>query len=174
MSITSKKVTVTFLDQHSAETIGWPLRYAADRLGVWQDKTEEELFPLFNRWLNRSMYGLSVIWKRGKKDYRIFKRGFTISDQIDTAVALIASRGRIEIDFHEILEHVKFKQICASEDDVQRTFYHNMRDNWLSSDADRDYWTQFLSADTLVYPPVLPSSRSNALKSGFDKISSPP
>ena len=33
----ARKITLTFLDEHTAKTIGWPLRYAARQLGIWED-----------------------------------------------------------------------------------------------------------------------------------------
>ena len=171
MSKTREKVRVTFLDQETAKTVGWPLHYAASQLGVWSDKQDDELYELFDRWLDRSMYDLCVVWERGKKVYRVFKRGFTISDQIDTAIGIIASCGCVEIDFREIFKHVKFIQKGVYDEDVRKTFYHNMKINWLATDIDYNYWIQFLSEDEdgkSPYPPALPSSRNNAFKAGFD------
>ena len=135
MSVIREKIAVTFLDQESAETVGWPLQYAAIQLGVWQGKTEEELYPLFDRWLNRNTYDLCAVWEKGKKTYRIFRRGFTISNQIDTAMVVTASCGHTEVDFRKVLEHVKFRQRGVSESDIWRTFCYNMRKNWLPTDV---------------------------------------
>ena len=169
-SSSSKQTFLTFLDQNQAETIGWPLHYAASQLGVWEGKEEDELYNLFDRWLDKSKFDLSVVWetprRRYKKNHRIFKRGFTISEQIDDAIAIVEKSGRLEVDFREVLKHVQFHK--KGNCDYWLTFYENLNPKHLSTD-DKVYWRTYLEdIDNLMSLPVLPSSHTYVFKDGFD------
>ena len=169
----ARKITLSLLDQSAAKTVGWSLRYAADQLGVWRDKTEGELHRHFVHWLDRTKYDLSVVFEFPWKTYRIFKKGYTITEQIATAVAAVAGEGNddVEIDYRHVLKRVNFVKEGALEQDVHRTFFHNMNTGLLPLNSDHNYWTAFLTADnegTATYPPVVPSSLAKVFKARFD------
>ena len=107
----ARKITLTFLDEHTAKTTGWPLRYAARQLGIWEDKTQHELYRHFVHWLDFSKYRLSTVWRNGRKLWRIFLVGYTITEQISTAVNELAGDGNdnVEIDYRRVLDRVSFK-----------------------------------------------------------------
>ena len=116
---------------------------------------------------------MSPVWESGNKTYRIFKKGHTVHEQIATAIAEIAGDGNddVEIDYRHVLRRVKFVKDGARDQDVRRTFYHNMSVSSLPELTDHNYWTEFLTEDnegTASYPPVVPSSISKVFKTGFD------
>ena len=113
----ARKISLTLLDQETAKTTGWSLRYAATQLGVWRDKTEGELHRHFVHWLDKTKYDLSVVFEYPWKTYRIFQKGYTISEQIATAVTATAGEGNddVEIDFREVLKRVNFVKEGALE-----------------------------------------------------------
>lgn len=169
----ARKITLTMLDQKVAKTTGWSLHYAADMLGVRRDRNEQELREFFILWLDRNKFDIAPVWKRGEKQYRVFKKGHTPHEQINTAVAKLAGSGNedVEIDIRDVLKEVKFADRYDYGNDAYRTFYHNMSVSLLPELADHNYWTQFLTEDnegTAIHPPVVPSSHGKVFKAGFD------
>ena len=169
----ARKITLTMLDQKAAKTTGWPLHYAADMLGVRRDRDDRELHEFFTLWLDKNKYDMSPVWRHRKKEYRIFKKGHTPHEQINTAIAEIAgnSNDDVEIDYREVVKRVKFVERHSYDADILRTFFHNMSVSWLPENTDHNYWTQYLSEDTdpsYLPTPVVPSSHSKVFKAGFN------
>ena len=167
----ARKITLTFLDEKVAKTTGWPLRYAARQLGIWSDKTNHELYRHFVHWLDQSKYRLSTVWRNGRKLWRIFLVGYTINEQITTAVNELAGDGDddVAIDYRRVLDLVHFRFKGQTDDDFRRTFYHNMSVSLLPESNDHNYWTKFLTDDIdgiATHPPALPSAHGKVFKAG--------
>ena len=76
-----RKITLTFLDEKTAKTTGWPLRYAARQLGIWPDKTNHKL---------HRYSAIDCLAQRSEALANIPSRLYTINKQITVTVYELA------------------------------------------------------------------------------------
>lgn len=169
----TRKLTLSTFDFRDAETVGVDLIDAAIQLGLWDKHldsvTLEEKFVL---WLNRDNYRLSTIHLRHGKIRRIYKKGYTIKDQINTIITTLAGEGNedFKVTAKEIAKHLDLGPVVKGED-LHRTIYHNIDFERLPAGS-TNYWTQYLSRDSVAksyWPPALSSEDHNIFKSRFNR-----
>ena len=150
-------------------------------MGIWTDKTEEERLELFVRWVDKNKYDTSYVWHERRRMKLVFRRGYTISNQIDKIMEDIAGDGNdnVVVSFHEVFSrmesnwHYDFTEE-QRRNGLWRTIFHNLNTKWLPTNEDQTYWTQYLAKDNEdpTYSsftwPLLPSVQSRIYKGGFD------
>ena len=168
----ARQVKLTILDDKAAKSVGLHISYFTTALGIWNDDLSDvELHRRFTHWHDRHKYTTASVWREGVKHRLVFKAGHTPQDQINAAIEKVAGAGseNVRVDFREALEHVKFKTYNQSDEDLWRTFFHNLDTKWLPTNEDSTYWTQYLSQDSGDFAlPILPSVRGDVFRSGFD------
>lgn len=168
---TQRKITLTFLDDDFAKTQGWPLHYIGLQLGIWEDRTENEVHNLLQNGLDTDKYRLSTIWIRGKKTARVFAAGYSIREQIDTVMERLAGDGNedVEITFFSLVEAVGFHTQGQTGNDIWKTILHNIDPKWFGSLQDKNKLSQFNSEEEPASRlPLLPSAQEKMFRSGFD------
>lgn len=168
---TQRKITLTFLDINTAKTIGWPLRYFARQLGLWRNRTDVEVHNLLQNGLDQTKFRMSVIWEDNKRTFRVFKAGYSIGEQINSAMETLAGEGNdnVEVEFFKLVRHVHFRLPDQDDRDFWRTITHNLNPKWLGTLQDKNYLSQFKS-ERGEHPrlPLLPSAHGKVFRSGFD------
>ena len=145
----ARQIKLTLLDDKAAKTTGLHISQFTTALGIWNTSlSDDELHRRFTHWHDRHKYTTSPVWRGGRKHRLVFKAGHTPTDQISAAIEKVAGTGNenVKIDFREALEHVKFKTYDQSDEDLWRTFFHNLDTKWLATNEDSTYWTQYLAA----------------------------
>ena len=169
---TQRKITLTFLDLDTANTIGWSLRYFARQLGLWADRTDIEVHNLLQNGLDTTKFQLSTVWHNGVKTARVFATGYSISDQLDSAMESLAYSGNdnVEVEFSKLVDRVKYRFRLDGQDDRDfwRTIVANLNPKWLDTVQDKDYLTEFNNDKEAQRLPLLPSAQSKAFRSDFD------
>lgn len=179
----TRKIELTaVLEEHMAKTRGVGVDYFTTELGIWTDKTEAERLELFSRWVDKNKYDTSYVWYKGRRIKLVFRKGYTVSNQIDEIMEDIAGDGNddVVISFHEVLHRFASKwphydvYELHQRNDLLRTIFHNLNTKWLPTNEDQTYWTQYLAKDNEdpTYSnftwPTLPSVQSRIFKAGFD------
>ena len=167
---TQRKITLTFLDLESAKTIGWPLRYFARQLGLWNNRTDIEIHNLLQNGLDTTKFQLSTVWIDSEKTARVFATGHTIGDQLDAIMTELAGNGDtdVEVEFFRLADRVKFRLADQSDRDLWRTITANLNPRWLGTLEDKNYLTQYNSNQESPRLPLLPSAQGKVFRSGFD------
>ena len=172
----ARQIKLTLLNDEVAKTTGLSVWQFTTALGIWDGLSENELHRRFLHWHDRNKYTIASVWRQKKRYKLIFKTGHTPKDQINSAIELVAGDGNenVRVDFREALKHVKFKVYDQTDEDLHRTFFHNLDSKWLPTNADSTYWTQYLAQDnedptySSFALPLLPSVRADIYKAGFD------
>ena len=167
---TQRKITVTFLDLDTARTTGWPLRFVARQLGLWDNRTDIEIHNLLQNGLDRTKFKLSTVWVADRKTARVFATGHSISEQLDTIMTELAGDGDndVEIEFFKLADNVQFRLIEQTDFDLWRTITSNIDPRWFGTLEDRNHLTSFNSRREATRLPLLPSAQNRVLRSGFD------
>ena len=168
---TQRKITLTFLDIGTARTTGWPLRYVARQLGLWDNRTDIEIHNLLQNGLDPAKFRLSHIWIDGRRTAHVYQTGYSIREQISTAMEELAGDGDddIEIRFFDLVKRLKFKLEEQTSRDFWRTITHNLDPKWLDSLQDKSYLTNYVAGrDDHARLPLLPSAPNKLFRSGFD------
>jgi len=173
----ARHIYVVIHPEDQLKTTGVGVDFFTKEFGYWRRQTDEERLEKFKQWVDKTKYDLSVLWINGEKEHRVYKKGFTIRDQIDTLIEEIAGDGNddTEIDFRQIIDHknLKFKDPYQTARDHRRTFRHNLNSKWLKTE-DTNIWSQTLASDLAgtnkedVEYLILPSFKDGIYKAGFD------
>ena len=173
----ARKIELTTItNEELARTQGLHVSAFTTELGIWKGESEEELLERFIRWADISKYRTAHVWKEKKRSRLIFRTGYTILDQLNSIIEELAGDGEDDaiISFHEVFGRVKFRSLEQSDEDVQRTVFHNIDTKWLPTTEDQNYWTQYLSEDNsdpsyqYFKWPLLPSVQSRIFKPRFN------
>ena len=171
---TQRKITISFFDRLLVRRTGLPLTEAATQLGIWKNKTESELKKYFTHWLDINKFRLSAVWTNRTKGWRLFEAGYSITEQLDTAINKLASETTedISLDWHHVMAVTQFfREAKLQTQDSYLTFYSNIRSSWLPTLADTNYWTTLLADPKFnerTAPPILPSALGTVFKAGFN------
>ena len=172
----ARKITLTFLNSEKAKKEGLSLREFAVQLGIWSDRTDIEIHNLLQNGLDTTKYRLSDVWYQGVKTARVFMKGFSISEQLDTIMEDLAGGGSqdVSISFYDLLPHIQFRFhrnfIAQNDNDLWWTILHNLNPKWLGTLADKNNLCQHIGDIHLRGSlPNLPSTESQVFRSGFDK-----
>lgn len=185
----ARKLELTFLDLEKVRTVGWMVNETAQYLGLleneWKDHSYAKRQNLLVNLLDPTKYVTSIVWGVRETDaiskvpkqktLRVFAKGYSIQDQINTAIEKVAGDGNddIKITFHSLLPHIKFRHeflgIEQSEADLYQTFLTNLDPKYLKTNNDKNFLTQHIEdpkfRDSL---PILPSIRGDVLKAGYN------
>lgn len=177
---------VTFLDLTKAKTIGWSPAEFALELNLWDDKSRAQLHNLITIGLDKTKFQTSVLWSyilrpplfspfhksHGHKMIRIFLKGFTITDQIDSIIReIIGDQDDVKVPFLDIYKRAKEKFMIDGqhEEDFIQTIKYNLNPTWLKSVEDKNFYTAFIENERLHGKlPILPSVQDEVFKAGFD------
>ena len=176
----ARKIKVVIHNERLLKTRGMYIDYFTAELGYWKNETRERRKELLKLWIDDKKFEFATLWHKGKQD-RVFKKGYSIRDQIDKVIMSIAGSGNdnIDIDFREILDHFKntkeltFKLPGQTDSDLSRTFRHNLNSRWLK-DEDTNRWSEKISNDldgtdeTPIEYLTMPSFENNIFKDRFD------
>ena len=179
--MTRKIELSAIVEERETKTRGLGIDSFTVDLGIWTDKTEEERLELFVRWVDKNKYDTSYVWHERRRMKLVFRRGYTISNQIDKIMEDIAGDGNdnVVVSFHEVFSrmesnwHYDFIE-AQRRNGLWRTIFHNLNTKWLPTNEDQTYWTQYLAKDNEdpTYRnftwPLLPSVQSRIYKAGFD------
>lgn len=171
----TRKITLTFLDTRKAKTVGLSLREFAIQLDLWHDRTEAEIYNLLQNGLDTTQFQLSWVWYNGVKTARVFLKGYSIREQIDTIMEKLAGDGNqdVVISFFDLLPHIKFRFeenfVKQPEGELWWTILHNINPKWLGSLTDKNELSSHIGSEGgLGILPNLPSAKEQVFRSEFD------
>lgn len=171
----ARKITLSFLNTDKAKTVGLSLREFAVQLNLWHDRTDVEINNLLQNGLDTTKYQLSWVWFGGDKTARVFLKGYSIQEQLDTIMEELAGDGSqdVAISFFDLLPHVKFRFevnfVEQKDDDLWWTILQNINPKWLGSLTDKNSLSSHIGdAELRGTLPNLPSAEGQVFRVGFD------
>lgn len=177
---------VSFLDLTKAKTTGWSPAEFAYNLNLWGDKSKAQLHNLIIHGLDKTKYETSVVWSfillppdfspfhkvHKQKMIRIFLKGYTIRDQINTIIEeIIGDRDDVVVSFAEIFKLAKERFMIPDQhgNDLIRTILYNLDPKWIPALEDKNFHTSHIEKDDLHGElPLLPSTHNEVFKAGFE------
>ena len=177
-------VELVFFDLKRAQTVGWSITDAIYHLGLqdeWANRTYAHRYNLFSTLTDPDKFGISTVWSYAERDhqeykgqklpeetFRLFAKGFTIREQINTIMEELAGGSSdIMISFSMVEPHIKFRHEGQNYDQLMRTFYENFDKKWFANLEDKNFMSQFVPTDETGLP-ILPSARGKVFRAGYD------
>ena len=171
----NRRITLTTLPDSVAKSHGLHIGAVTQLLGLWTSGlTDDQLHERFILWSDRNKFLISPVWYRNVRHRLIFKKGYSVTEQIDNEINRLAGDGNddVQLDIRE-LTNLPFRTDNQTDTDVLRTVCHNLNTSRLPTNEDSTYWTQWTTSDTengysSFSMPILPSTIPSIYKSGFD------